>query len=70
MVSPSQTVSGPKITGAGIVSTLAETVTEESHPRLFISVTDTVAVPELAQSTLMEVPVDDPVIVPPFTIQA
>lgn len=67
-VSISQTVSGPAITGAGKVRIVAFTVTVESHPRLLISVTEMLAVPAVVQNTSTDVPLEGPVIVPPFTI--
>jgi hypothetical protein len=65
----SQTVSGPAICGAGIVSTVALTETVESHPRLLLSVKVIVAFPGKFHKTFMDDPLVAPIMDPPETLQ-
>ena len=68
MVCISQTVSGPAIEGEGRVRIFAVTATVESQPNLFASLSVIVAGPAADHKTVMEVPFEGPLIVPPFTI--
>src|SRR4051812_1132477 len=67
-VCPSHTFTGPLITGVGIARTATVMFTEESHPVLFNTFTEIVAVPGFVHCTLIELPVADPIIVPPATV--
>ena len=70
MVCVAQTVSGPAIIGAGMVSAVEVTVTVESHPSGLVSVTEMEPDPELFHKTEMEVLLVVPTIIPPVTFHA
>ena len=53
-----------------MVKAVAEATTVESQPRLLVSVTEILTVPEVFHNTFIEVPVAGPVMLPPVTVHA